>query len=123
MKANNTSIPFDKTWMPLVSNASRALLAPCLLCPGSQQQTVFGTEYHEHAAATKLTVDAKYQLFNCKAPTPTIAFCIVSAVIFHNNFADQTQMILFMKNLAMAGGFLALSVSGAGALSVDARRS
>ena len=50
------------------------------------------------------------------------AFCIVSAAIFHNNFADQTQFILFMKNLAMAGGFLALSVSGAGSMSVDARR-
>ena len=51
------------------------------------------------------------------------AFCIVSAAIFHNNFADQIQMILFMKNLAMAGGFLALSVAGPGNLSVDARRS
>ena len=50
------------------------------------------------------------------------AFCIVSAAIFHNNFGDQIQMILFMKNLAMAGGFLALSAIGAGSLSVDARR-
>lgn len=51
------------------------------------------------------------------------AFCIVSAAIFHNNFGDQMQMILFMKNLAMAGGFLALSVSGPGSISVDSRRS
>lgn len=50
------------------------------------------------------------------------AFCIVSGVIFHNNFADQTQMIMFLKNLAIAGGFLALSVSGAGAWSVDGRK-
>lgn len=50
------------------------------------------------------------------------AFCIVSGIIFHNNFGDQTQFILFMKNLAMAGGFLALSVAGAGSLSIDARR-
>jgi len=50
------------------------------------------------------------------------AFCIVSAAIFHNNFGDQIQFILFMKNLAMAGGFLALSVAGAGSLSVDAKR-
>lgn len=33
-------------------------------------------------------------------------FSIVSALIFHNNFADQMQMINFMKNLAMAGGLL-----------------
>lgn len=50
------------------------------------------------------------------------AFCVVSAVIFHFEPADQIQMIMFMKNLAMAGGFLALSVSGAGALSVDGRK-
>lgn len=50
------------------------------------------------------------------------AFCIVSAALFHNNFGDQTQFILFMKNLAMAGGFLALSVAGSGSLSVDAKR-
>jgi len=50
------------------------------------------------------------------------AFCIVSAAIFHNNLGDQTQSILFMTNLAMAGGYLALSVAGAGTISVDARR-
>lgn len=49
-------------------------------------------------------------------------FCIVAAVIFHNNFGDQIQMILFMKNLAIAGGFLALSVSGPGSISVDGRK-
>ena len=51
------------------------------------------------------------------------AFCVVSAAIFHNNLGDQIQFILFAKNLAMAGGFLALSVAGAGALSIDAKRS
>ena len=51
------------------------------------------------------------------------AFCVVSGAIFHNNFGDQIQSILFMKNLAMAGGFLALSVAGPGSISVDARRS
>lgn len=50
------------------------------------------------------------------------AFCVVSALIFHNNFADQMQMIMFMKNLAMAGGFLVLSVAGPMSLSLDARR-
>ncbi len=51
------------------------------------------------------------------------AFCIVSGLIFHNNFGDQIQFILFMKNLAMAGGFLALSVAGPGSLSIEGRRS
>lgn len=50
-------------------------------------------------------------------------FTIVSAAIFHNNFADQTQMIMFMKNIAIAGGFLLLAIHGAGAFSIDNRRS
>ena len=49
-------------------------------------------------------------------------FSVVSAVIFHNNFADQTQMIMFMKNIAIAGGFMMLAVHGAGAYSFDNRR-
>jgi putative oxidoreductase len=49
-------------------------------------------------------------------------FCIVSALIFHANFGDQMQSILFMKNLAMAGGLLFLVAGGAGAWSLDARR-
>lgn len=51
------------------------------------------------------------------------AFCIVSALIFHNKLGDQGQMINFMKNFAIAGGFLVLFARGPGAWSVDARRS
>ena len=46
-------------------------------------------------------------------------FTIVSALIFHMNFADQMQMINFMKNLAMAGGLLLFVRHGAGAPSID----
>jgi putative oxidoreductase len=46
-------------------------------------------------------------------------FSIVSALIFHNNFADQMQVALFMKNIAIAGGFMFLMVNGAGPLSID----
>lgn len=50
-------------------------------------------------------------------------FTIVSALLFHNNFADQMQMIMFMKNLAMAGGLLILAGHPlAGTWSLDARR-
>lgn len=45
-------------------------------------------------------------------------FSIVSAFIFHSG-ADQMQQIMFMKNLAMAGGLLAFTVFGAGRLSLD----
>jgi putative oxidoreductase len=50
-------------------------------------------------------------------------FTVVAAAIFHNNFADQMQMILFMKNIAIVGGFLLLAVHGAGAYSLDNRKS
>ena len=45
-------------------------------------------------------------------------FSIVSAFMFHGA-ADQMQQIMFMKNLAMAGGLLAFTVFGAGRLSLD----
>jgi len=49
-------------------------------------------------------------------------FSIVSAVIFHANFADQTQMILFMKNIAMAGGLLFLVSGVTHNWSIDGKR-
>jgi len=48
-------------------------------------------------------------------------FCVVTALIFHNDFADRAQSINFMKNLAMAGGFLQLLAYGAGGISLDNR--
>lgn len=50
-------------------------------------------------------------------------FSVLTALIFHFDFGDQMQSINFMKNIAMAGGFLILAVHGAGAFSLDARRS
>lgn len=50
------------------------------------------------------------------------AFSLLAALIFHANFADAMQQINFLKNLAIAGGFLILAANGAGAWSVDARR-
>jgi len=48
-------------------------------------------------------------------------FSLVAGVIFHNNFSDQMQMIMFLKNLAISGGLLLLVVHGAGSLSLDQR--
>lgn len=47
-------------------------------------------------------------------------FSILSAVFFHLDFADQMQSILFMKNIAIAGGFLLLMSHGAKRFSIDA---
>ena len=49
------------------------------------------------------------------------AFSIMSAAIFHADFSDQNQMIHFMKNVSIAGGFLFLIVNGAGTYALDNR--
>ena len=46
-------------------------------------------------------------------------FCIATAVIFHNDFADQMQFTSFLKNIALAGGFLLIVVNGAKEFSLD----
>ncbi len=50
-------------------------------------------------------------------------FTLLSALIFHNQLGDQMQFGMFMKNIAMTGGFLFLVRFGAGELSIDNRRS
>lgn len=49
-------------------------------------------------------------------------FSVVSAIIFHADFGDQTQMTMFMKNIAIAGGFLMIVAHGAGAYALDNRQ-
>ncbi len=48
-------------------------------------------------------------------------FTLLSGVIFHGNIGDQMQMIMFMKNVAIAGGFLMIVSQGGGAYSLDNR--
>lgn len=48
-------------------------------------------------------------------------FTLVAAALFHANFAEPMQQIQFLKNVAIAGGFLVLVARGAGAWSLDAR--
>ena len=48
-------------------------------------------------------------------------FTLTLAIIFHTDFSDQMQLISFLKNIAIAGGFLIIFVSGAGKYSIDHR--
>ena len=48
-------------------------------------------------------------------------FTLLAAFLFHNNFADQNQMIHFFKNFAIVGGLLYVGVLGAGKYSLDHR--
>lgn len=49
-------------------------------------------------------------------------FSVMSAILFHADFSEQMQMMSFMKNLAIAGGFLIIAAQGAGPYSLDNRR-
>jgi putative oxidoreductase len=46
-------------------------------------------------------------------------FSVVAAVSFHSNFADQNQMIHFLKDVMLAGGLLQIVAFGAGAISLE----
>lgn len=47
------------------------------------------------------------------------AWCVATALVAHTNFADQNMQIHFMKNLAMAGGFVYVAAFGAGAYTIQ----
>jgi putative oxidoreductase len=47
-------------------------------------------------------------------------FTLATGLTFHENFSDTKQLISFMKNIAITGGFLQVIVWGAGSLSLDA---
>jgi len=49
----------------------------------------------------------------------TAIFTILTALIFHTDFAQGVNQMMFMKNLSIAGGFFALFASGPGAFSID----
>lgn len=46
-------------------------------------------------------------------------FCLATATLFHTNFASQTELLNFEKDLAIAGGMFVLAVAGAGRISLD----
>jgi putative oxidoreductase len=48
-------------------------------------------------------------------------FTIAAALSFHHNFADQNQMVHFLKNIAITGGLLQVVAFGAGRFSIDGR--
>jgi len=46
-------------------------------------------------------------------------FTLATALIFHTDFTNQMQLTSFLKNFAIAGGFLIIFVNGAGKYSID----
>ena len=50
------------------------------------------------------------------------AFCVVTALIFHTDFSNQIQINSFLKNIALAGGFLFIVANGTQKFSLDKRK-
>ena len=46
-------------------------------------------------------------------------FCLMTASLFHTNFASQNELLHFEKDLAIAGGMFILALIGPGRLAVD----
>ena len=46
-------------------------------------------------------------------------FTFAVAIIFHTNFSEGMQMMFFLKDLAIAGGFMIILVYGPGKISLD----
>lgn len=49
----------------------------------------------------------------------TAVFTLLTAFLFHSNFAEGANSIMFMKNFSIAGGYLLLALIGPGAYSLD----
>lgn len=49
-------------------------------------------------------------------------FTLLTALLVHAEFGDPTQVIMFLKNLAIAGGMGIIFANGAGPLSIDGLR-
>ena len=49
-------------------------------------------------------------------------FCVTTAFVFHYNFADQMQVIAFLKNIGLAGGFLFIVANGTKEWSIDKKK-
>lgn len=106
----------------LVSGLSKLLhpdaVAAYMRASGVPAALLWPTVAFELAAAALLIAG-----FATRATGVALAgFCIVTALLFHADIGDQIQQLMLLKNLVMAGGFLALAVAGAGRWSVDGRR-
>ena len=122
---------------PLFSLAGRAMIASIFVLSGfGKISAIEGTQGYMEAMGLPGILVYPTILFEIAAGLAIIAgyktryvalalagYLLLTAVVFHKQLGDQTQFFMFMKNVAMAGGFLFLARHGAGELSIDNRRS
>lgn len=120
----------------LISIAARLLMSQIFIISGWQKLTGFsGTEGYFSSlgiplvgVVTPLVILIELGgglalLFGFKTrwvAAAIAAFSVATALIAHTHFAEQGQVVNFMKNLSIAGGLLMFVKYGAGAPSMDA---
>ena len=122
---------------PIFSLAGRAMIALIFVLSGlSKISAIEGTQGYMEAMGVPGILIYPVILFEVGAGLAIIVgfqtrvvalllagFTLITAFVFHNQLGDQMQFIMFMKNVAIAGGLLFLVRNGAGELSLDNRRS
>lgn len=112
----------------LVMLAGRAMLATIFIVAGISKVGAYaGTQaYMESVGLPGMLLPAVIALeigggiailvgFQTRIAAALLAgFTLLAAVIFHSDFSQQMQSILFMKNVAIAGAFLLLIAQGPG---------
>ncbi|QDP01598.1 DoxX family protein [Thalassotalea sp. PS06] len=125
----------DATIFNIAAPAGRVLLALMFLMAGLNKIGQYqGTQaYMESAGVPGLilpiviaveVIGALMLIVGFKTRIAALAlfgFTLVANVLFHANFADQMQMLMFMKNTSVMGGLLMVFALGAGAYSLDNR--
>ena len=123
----------SKTISNLALLTGRAMLAAMFISAGFSKIGAFaGTQtYMESVGVPGLLLPAVIALeivagfailagFQTKVAALLLAgFTLVAAIIFHSDFSQQMQTILFTKNIAITGAFLLLFAQGAGEWSLD----
>jgi putative oxidoreductase len=85
----------------------------------------FATEFFLFGAIVLLAAGGLSVLLGYRAKIGAVlllVFLIPATLIFHTDFADRIQMIMFMKNLAIMGGLLMITAYGSGPFSLDRRQ-
>ena len=82
----------------------------------------FATEFFLVGAIVLLALGGLSVLLGYRAKLGAVLlmiFLVPATLIFHTDFADKLQMIMFMKNLAIMGGLLMVHAYGSGPYSLD----
>ena len=124
-----------QTFIPYFNTIGRVLISAIFLLSGISKASAFeATEGYMVAMGVPAEVLPIVIVFEIGAAIAIIigfktrviafmlaGFTLLTAVLFHNPLGEQIQFIMFMKNIAIAGGFLFLVANGPGALAIDNR--